>query len=114
MKKCPVTLFTAIVYALLLLIGGLIGYLKAGSTASLITSSSLAILMLICAALILRRNDFGLRFASLLTLIVLVFFSYRWWLTGAVMPAGIMMGISLVALFIFLASSTRKVDSLDK
>lgn len=99
---------TGLTYALLLLVGGLIGYLKAGSAASLIASSCAAVLMLFSMVLSMRNNPFGLRLSSLVTLILLAFFSYRWWLTGALMPSGIMMFVSLVVLFFFISANPTK------
>lgn len=103
------TTITGLTYALVLLIGGLIGYIKVGSVTSLITSSIATVLMLFSMVLAMRGNPLGLRTANIVTLLLLAFFAYRWWLTGAMIPAGAMVFVSLLVLFIFVTTgSSRK------
>jgi len=101
-------IMAGIIYALLLLVGGLIGFLKAGSLISLITSFCSVAVLLVAMVLALRGNPFGIRLASLVALFYLLFFTYRWWLTTFFFPSGMMATISLIALFCFLCAYTPK------
>ena len=86
------------IYILLLLVGGLIGFLKAGSKISLITSAISA------AALILTTipGVLGIRLASGLQDIImaalLVVFAIRLGKTKKFMPSGLMLVITAAAL----------------
>lgn len=86
------------IYILLLLVGGLIGFLKAGSKISLITSAISA------AALILTTIPglLGIRLASGLQDIImaalLVVFAIRLGKTKKFMPSGLMLVITAAAL----------------
>lgn len=90
--------FITILYGVIVLIGGLIGYMKASSQVSLITGSLFGI-GLIIAGLGTALN-WSWAFHAALTLMVLlaVFFAIRFYTTGAWMPAGIMLIISIVAI----------------
>jgi uncharacterized membrane protein (UPF0136 family) len=86
------------IYIILLLVGGLIGFLKAGSKVSLITSAVAA------AALVLRAIPglFGTGVASGLADMVmtalLVVFAIRLTKTKKFMPSGLMLVITILAL----------------
>jgi uncharacterized membrane protein (UPF0136 family) len=86
------------IYIVLLLVGGLIGFLKAGSKVSLITSAVSA------AALILTAIPglFGARLAAGLADVImaalLVVFAIRLTKTKKFMPSGLMLVITVLAL----------------
>jgi len=82
------------IYIVLLFIGGLIGYLKAGSKISLIMSASFAAVLILCnIGIIFQKNvaDFVLVF-------LLVFFAYRLTKSKKFMPNGMMAILTLAAL----------------
>lgn len=82
------------VYIVLLVAGGLMGFLKAGSKASLIASVSFAAVLSLCAAgIIFQRGvaDFVLAF-------LLVFFGMRLAKSKKFMPNGMMVILTLLAL----------------
>jgi uncharacterized membrane protein (UPF0136 family) len=86
------------IYIFLLLVGGLIGFLKAGSKVSLITSAVAA------AALVLTAIPglFGTRVASgladMIMAALLVVFAIRLTKTKKFMPSGLMLVITVLAL----------------
>jgi uncharacterized membrane protein (UPF0136 family) len=86
------------IYILLLLVGGLIGFLKAGSKISLITSA-------VCAALLVVTTINGLfsdrlrnGLADAIMAALLVVFAIRLAKTKKFMPSGMMMVITILAL----------------
>ncbi|WCJ60510.1 TMEM14 family protein [Fontisphaera persica] len=86
------------VYVVLLVVGGLIGYLKAGSTMSLVTSTIFAIPLALCALGVLPPWV-----GRLLTAVLAGFFVFRVIKTGKFMPAGMMAIVSaIVLLLLFL------------
>jgi uncharacterized membrane protein (UPF0136 family) len=95
-------------YALLILIGGIIGHLVAHSLASLIASSIFALLLLGCAVLVSKGNSTAYHVATLLVACLLAFFTYRFFLTYKLAPGGIMAVISGI-LFIYLFAQRKKL-----
>ena len=81
------------VYIVLLVVGGLIGFLKAGSKPSLIASVAFAALLSLCAAGILNSLITDLLLAALL-----VVFGMRLAKTKKFMPAGMMLVLTVAAL----------------
>ena len=84
------------IYIVLLVIGGLIGFLKAKSRVSLIMSVSFAALLALCAAGIV----FQYYVADILLAVLLVVFAMRLTKTKKFMPAGMMLILTLVALLL--------------
>lgn len=82
------------IYIVLLVIGGLIGFLKAKSQVSLIMSVSFAALLALCAAGIV----FQYYVADILLAALLVVFAIRLTKTKKFMPAGMMLIMTLAAL----------------
>ena len=89
-----------VVYALLLFIGGLIGYVKAQSIASLLMGSIFAFLILFSAFLMQKRVAAGLMLARVLTLFLSLFFLYRLFQTQKLMPSGMMAFFSLIVVIL--------------
>lgn len=88
---------TIVGYSLLLLIGGLIGYFMAGSSASLLMSSIFAALLIGSLFLIRVFPAAGYRTVSTLLVILTLFFAYRWY-TIKFMPSGLLTILSLIIL----------------
>lgn len=107
MKK-TLTIFV-LVYALLLLIGGLIGYFKADSLASLLMGSIFAVLLFLSGILVHQGFFLGLISSRILTLLLSFFFLYRYIQTHKVMPAGIMALLSLSLALILFRSSYHQI-----
>ena len=91
---------TALVYGALVFAGGWVGYKKAGSRPSLISSSLSAAVLLIAAVLSLSGLSAGNMVAMVVALVLLVFFGYRLAKGGKFMPAGLMVAVSLATLVV--------------
>lgn len=82
------------IYIVLLVVGGLIGFLKAKSQVSLIMSVAFAALLSLCAAHIVFYDYV----ADILLAALLVVFAMRLAKTKKLMPAGMMLILTLAAL----------------
>ncbi len=82
------------VYIILLVVGGLIGFLKAKSKISLITAVVSAALLSLCAADVI----FKAYVADILLAALLVLFGWRLAEGKKFMPSGLMLVLTLVAL----------------
>jgi uncharacterized membrane protein (UPF0136 family) len=82
------------IYIVLLVVGGLIGYLKAGSKVSLITAVSAAALLSLCAVQII----FQAYMADVILAVLLVLFGWRLTESRKFMPSGLMLVLTVLAL----------------
>jgi uncharacterized membrane protein (UPF0136 family) len=89
------------IYIAMLLVGGMMGFIKAKSKISLISSLAFAVLLALCALDIIREN----LIAKILIGLLIVVFSLRFLKTRKFMPSGLMVLISLVTLFLLLNSN---------
>jgi uncharacterized membrane protein (UPF0136 family) len=97
------------IYAVFLIIGGLIGYYLAGSLASIFMSATFALLLLGCSISIWKGNRTAYYIAASLVFCLLLFFSYRFFTSFKIAPAGLMMLIS-GALLIGLAKCRPRLQ----
>jgi uncharacterized membrane protein (UPF0136 family) len=86
------------VYIVLLLAGGLMGFVKAGSKISLITSSIFAVLLALCALGIFRP----FYIADVLVALLLIVFGMRFAKGRKFMPSGLMLILSAIVLLVLL------------
>jgi len=84
------------VYIALLMLGGLVGYLKAKSKLSLIASAAFAVALALCSLDVIQPDWV----ADLLLVALLVVFSLRLAKTKKLMPAGLMVALTLVTLIL--------------
>jgi uncharacterized membrane protein (UPF0136 family) len=87
------------IYALLLAVGGVIGYVKAGSRPSLIAGSISALAALLALGLSIGNNRLGVPLGLILSITLFVLFGYRYAVkTRKFMPSGLLAVASLVVL----------------
>ncbi len=86
------------IYIVLLLIGGMIGFLKAGSKVSLITSSVAAALLVLTTLSGVFNYTFRRNLADVIMAALLVVFAIRLTKTKKFMPSGLMLVLTLAAL----------------
>ena len=82
------------VYIVLLVAGGLVGFFKAKSKASLIASCALAAVLILCAIGVIFQRYV----ADIVLAILLVFFAHRLTKSKKFMPNGLMVVLTLVTL----------------
>jgi uncharacterized membrane protein (UPF0136 family) len=86
------------IYIVLLVVGGLIGFLKAGSKVSLISSSVFAALLVLTAMPGIFQPKFALLLSNLIMTVLLVVFALRLSKTKKFMPSGLMLILTLATL----------------
>ncbi len=96
-------IFVTIAYGILVFIGGIIGYSRAGSKQSLIAGSIAGLLLLSAAIAQFLNIGFGLILAKIVILLLLVVFTIRLIKTRKFMPAGLMVVTGVIGLIIISA-----------
>lgn len=86
------------IYIVLLLVGGMIGFLKAGSKISLITASVAAALLVLTAMPGVLTVTFRRNLADIIMAALLIVFAIRLTKTKKFMPSGMMLVLTLAAL----------------
>ncbi|MDJ0511254.1 MAG: TMEM14 family protein [Crocosphaera sp.] len=94
-----------LVYGILLLIGGIIGYVTAKSKPSLISGVVSGLLLLVTSFLQLQQIALAFILARIVTILLTVVFAIRFWKTKKLMPAGIMLVVSVAILVILVQTS---------
>jgi len=92
-----------LLFGLLVLGGGIIGYISAGSMASLVAGSAFGLGLLASGLGVSKGKKMGFLLAPLLTLLLTAFFGYRFAQSGEFVPSGLMGVIGLVALVLYFA-----------
>jgi len=95
-------------YALLIFLGGIVGYIAANSLPSLIASGLFSFVLSICTPLISRGSLKAYDTAILMTLVLAAFFIFRFFLTYKFMPGGVMALVSGI-LVAYLCLQRKKV-----
>jgi uncharacterized membrane protein (UPF0136 family) len=83
------------IYIVLLLLGGLMGFLKAKSKASLITSTAFAVILILC---VMNLGPFRVEHSFWVLLVLLLFFTWRLIKSKKFMPSGLMFLLTILAL----------------
>ena len=86
------------IYIVLLLVGGLIGFLKAKSKVSLITSVVFAVVLILAAVPGILQPAFAANLVNVVMAILLIVFAIRLTKTKKFMPSGLMLAITIAAL----------------
>jgi uncharacterized membrane protein (UPF0136 family) len=97
-----------LVFGALTIIGGVIGYVKAGSMASIIAGAISGILMLIAGWILPNNRTIGLAIAFVVSLLLATQFVPKLIRTGKVMPAGLMSILSVIGIVVAIAAWLKK------
>lgn len=97
-----------IAFGVLTIAGGIVGYAKAGSTASIIAGSITGILLLVAAFLLPQHRAIGLATAFIISLLLAAQFVPKFIRTGRVMPAGMMAILSVIGLIAAIVAWVKK------
>lgn len=85
-------------YGVLSIVGGVIGFLKAGSKPSLISGTISGLVIIANTWALLKGSIYGYYGLMAISILVAVFFAIRFAKTLAFMPAGLMMILSAICL----------------
>jgi uncharacterized membrane protein (UPF0136 family) len=95
-----------VLYAVLLGVGGVIGFLKAGSRASLVSGLLSAVAAVVAAVLSLMRYPFGIPLGVALAIGLFILFGYRYAIRNKrFLPSGLLAVVSLVVLVLLMLVS---------
>ena len=97
-----------IVFGILTIVGGIVGYVKAGSVASIIAGSITGVLLLVAAFLLPEHRMVGLASALIISLLLAAQFMPKLLRTGRVMPAGIMSLLSVIGIIVAIVAWVKK------
>jgi uncharacterized membrane protein (UPF0136 family) len=86
------------IYIVLLLVGGMIGFFKAGSKVSLIMSTVFAAVLIIVSLPGVFHETFARRTVDVVMAVLMVVFAIRLTKTKKFMPSGLMLAITILAL----------------
>jgi uncharacterized membrane protein (UPF0136 family) len=97
-----------IVFGALTIIGGIVGYTKAGSVASIIAGTITGVLLLVAAFLLPEHRMAGLATAVIVSLLLAAQFVPKFLRTGRVMPAGMMSVLSVIGIIAAIVAWVKK------
>jgi uncharacterized membrane protein (UPF0136 family) len=97
-----------IAFGVLTIAGGIAGYAKAGSVASIVAGSITGILLLVAAFLLPQHRAIGLATAFIISLLLAAQFVPKFIRTGRVMPAGMMAILSVIGLVAAIVAWVKK------
>ncbi len=90
MTTLPLAAITTLIYGILSIVGGIIGYRQAGSQVSLISGIISGLLLLVGAYLLFGGASGGPTISGLVSLLLVIVFVVRLVKTSKFMPAGLM------------------------
>ena len=99
-----------LIYALIVFLGGIFGYVKADSVPSLVMGVIFAVILSTSAFALLNEKWIGMKIALGATAFLAAFFIYRFFLSFKVMPAGVMAILSLAVLAYLFMKRARLND----
>jgi len=97
-----------IVFGLLTIAGGIVGYVKAGSVASIIAGAITGVLLLVAAFLLPEHRVAALVTALVTSCLLAAQFVPKFLRTGKVMPAGMMSVLSVIGIIAAIVVWVRK------
>lgn len=97
-----------LVYSLLVITGGIFGFVHANSVPSLVASSIFGVLLLFSTVLIFKNKPAGLYIGLIVAFLLDAFFTYRFTATHQFMPSGLMSLLSLAVLLVLVLKIRKK------
>jgi uncharacterized membrane protein (UPF0136 family) len=97
-----------IIFGILTIAGGIIGYVKAASVPSIIAGGITGVLLLVAAFLLPEHRAAGLATAFIVSLLLAAQFVPKFLRTGRVMPAGMMSILSVIGIIVAIAAWIKK------
>jgi uncharacterized membrane protein (UPF0136 family) len=97
-----------IVFGILTIAGGVVGYVKAGSVASIVAGGITGVLLLVAAFLLPEYRIVGLATACIVSLLLAAQFVPKFLRTGRVMPAGMMSILSVIGIIVAIVAWLKK------
>lgn len=97
-----------LIFGVLTIAGGIIGYVKAGSTPSIIAGSVTGVLLIVAALLLPQHRAIGLVTALVISLVLAAQFVPKFLRTGRMMPAGLMSILSVIGLVVAIVGWLKK------
>ena len=97
-----------IVFGVLTIVGGIIGYVSKGSVPSIIAGSISGILLITAGFLLPQHQTAGLGLALVVSILLAAQFVPKFFATGKMMPAGMMSILSVLGVFAAIVSWLRK------
>jgi uncharacterized membrane protein (UPF0136 family) len=95
-------IIAALVYGILLVLGGIIGYIQATSKVSLFSGTISGLLLIFAAYIQFKGQTWGLMLAGVVTAVLIVVFAFRLAKTRKFMPAGLMTLLGMLALAVMV------------
>ncbi len=97
-----------LIFGLLTIVGGVIGYVKAGSTASIIAGAISGIALIVAAYLLPGNVVLGLVVAGVVSILLAGRFIPAFMQTGKIMPAGLMAVLSAIGVVVAIVAWIKK------
>ena len=96
------------IFGALTIIGGIIGYVKAGSLPSIIAGAVTGVLLLIAGSLLSSHRLIGLATAFVVSVLLAAQFVPKFIRTGKLMPAGLMSILSVIGIVVVIVAWLKK------
>jgi uncharacterized membrane protein (UPF0136 family) len=97
-----------LVFGALTIIGGVIGYVKAGSLPSIIAGAITGVLLLVAGWILPTNRTVGLVTAFIISLLLAAQFIPKFFRTGKVMPAGLMSILSAIGIVVAIVAWLKR------
>lgn len=97
-----------IIFGLISIAGGVMGYTKAGSTASLIAGGLSGLILVVAGLLLPGRPVAGLAIGGVVSLLLAIQFLPKFMSAGKMMPAGLMSILSVLGVILAVVAWMRK------
>ncbi|TBR58068.1 hypothetical protein B4U84_19150 [Westiellopsis prolifica IICB1] len=88
----------ALAYGILTVVGGIVGYVTAGSNVSLFSGSISGLVLIFSVFIQIQGQNWGLTLAAIVTAILIVVFAFRLAKIRKFMPAGLMTILGMLTL----------------